>query len=231
MLYQGVMISQASGRLADSVWSHNQGGYYVRALGNPNPNPATTEQEAIRAAMAVCVNRWKTALTPEQRSTWAAYAAAFPRTNRIGVDRTIGGMPAFCRANVLREQANQMLGTGLTLIDTAPAAGSDTAPSAPPYTLELTNGGDRVFVGFNPGASWYNEADAALLVYASPPLPLTVNWYRSPMTLVYAVQSFDDNPTLIVLPDAQPADRRVFRLRVLRADGVISQPAWWKVDL
>ena len=58
MIYQGVIITNASGKIGGSVWSHNRGGPYVRTNTFPTGGPSS-EQTVMRQAMTDTNQGWR----------------------------------------------------------------------------------------------------------------------------------------------------------------------------
>lgn len=226
MLYKGVLIANASGRLDTSVFSHNRGGEYVRALGNPNPNPATSEQTACRDSMSQLIAAWP-ALPDFKRLAWHTYSRGKLRPNRIGVLRRIGALPEFTRSNFVRAQCNNWLGTSLTIAELPPADDTPWPPVMP--TLSLTNGSANLAVHFPTPDVMDLDGESVLAVWVSPPLPATINWYRSPMTLAAAIDSSTAGTTTNVPTGHTWASGEVcfVKLRMTRQDGGLT-PAWWQ---
>lgn len=225
MLFRGVLISQASGRIGDAVASRNAGGAYFRSMGNPNPNPATPEQETIRAAMTAVRADWA-AFTAEQRAAWDEFSAGVRRPGRIGTMRSIGGFQEFTRANLPRYYCNGILSTSLATVAEPPNRASVSIGR--PVESVACDGG-KVTVDWDSLASWNTVTGQGLMVWASPALPGTVNYYRSPMTLVGFIEGGTgaDDPVQFTTPDETTAGQcRTFRVRFIGADGTLSDDYW-----
>lgn len=226
MLYQGVMIARASGRLGDSVWSHNRGGPYVRSLGNPNPNPATSEQDAIRNAMRNILLDWQTALSPSQRQAWRDLADDFPTHGRSGILRSIGGWPAFTRANIIRQQTVQAsLDPSLTTIIEPPA--TPVRPFKPEW-IETCVAGDGTpnWQIVMADSAPFGE-DEGIVVFGGPRLPNAVRFYKSPMTInTVLTNASATSYEGTVAGDFEPGDHVKVKLVACFADGSVSRPYW-----
>lgn len=171
-----------SGRVGNVVASRNKGGQYFYEPGDANPNPATTEQEAIRNAMSQCWTSWA-ALSSDQRALWELYSLRNPRANRIGLPHPVGGRAEFTRANILAFQINNLGLADLGAINDPPPAGAIPNQIEQPAP-EIIYNSKTVTIYYASDAHW--QADSGYLaVYVSPWLPSTVNYYRSPMTLAY----------------------------------------------
>lgn len=230
MIFNGLLITNASGRLGNDVFSRNSGGPYVRALGNPNPNPPTDEQLYCRSAMTKIVEKWRS-LSPAQRLAWSQMADNFPVPGRTGVVRSIGGLPAFTRANHPRLCSQLWLGTDLDFVYDPPDP--PVVPFERPQDIAAVFpiGDTNFYLSFNTSSVWTLSVLSAMLVYVSPPLDLSVNWYKSPMTLVAAVITPVESPiaitTMLPTPVEIPMDKHYkVKLRTIYADGSVSQDLW-----
>lgn len=230
MLYNGVLITQASGRIADSVASRNRGGFYFRAMGDPNPNPPTDPQVAIRQAMTDCAAAWNS-LPGSNQAAWEDFARSIQRANRIGTKYSRTGRDEFMRVNTLRTQANYLVSSDFGVVNGVPAdanfADIGTLPTAS-YTS--THGMDVVFDASRP---WWGNAKGGMLVYVSLPLPATRRWYKSPMTMVAYVKGHDGttSPLSITLPIGVTSGmhQRV-KFRWMGTDGQLSDSYWIDVE-
>lgn len=225
MLFRGVLISQASGRIGDAVASHNSAGPYFRSLGNPNPNPATPEQEAVRACMSTLRSEWA-GFTQAERAAWDEFSAGVRRPGRIGTLRSIGGFQEFCRANLPRYYCNAILSTSLATVAEPPARAS-VSIGRPVESVQCDGG--KVTIDWDSLATWNLTTGQGLMVWASPALPGTVNYYRSPMTLVGFVEGGvgADDPVQFNTEDETTAGQcRTFRVRFIAADGTLADDYW-----
>lgn len=113
MLFRGVIVGAASGKVGAMVASHNKGGQYMRARTTPT-NPRTVYQTAVRDAVRSLSNAWESTLTPTQIGDWNVYAANVRRTNRLGDATNSSGFSWYVGNNIPRLQA------ALARIDDAP---------------------------------------------------------------------------------------------------------------
>lgn len=224
MLYQGVLITNASGKLNGVVASHNRGGPYFRSMytgTQPDPSP---EQMVNRDAFAQAVALWRAGTTPAVRAAWKAYSLQHPRPNRIGVLRPAGALAEFIRANTPRYQAVGALGVTLDPVTAPPGVGTATDPIP---TCSLS--GATLTIAWPVTSAWPGEDDAALLVYTSEAQWNTINFFSTPYTLRAALLGDTgtplSSPQTVALGFTPTADQRVFiRLRITRADGSLSMP-------
>jgi hypothetical protein len=88
------LLSDARGKVGDVVFSGWKGTPYVRRRVIP-ANPNSAAQQAIRAAMTLCVASWQS-LTANEQNSWLTYAAA----------RSISSFNGFVKANVSQERTD-----------------------------------------------------------------------------------------------------------------------------
>lgn len=230
MLYQGVLITNASGKLNGVVASHNRGGPYFRSMyTGVQPDPSA-EQVINRDAFAQAMALWRSGTTPATREAWKQYSLSYPRPNRIGVHRPAGAIGEFVRANTPRFQAVGALAVSLAAVTTPPAVGTAADP-IPTTTLAVAT----LTITFPTTSAWRAESGAALLVYTSEAQWTTINFFSTPYTLRAALLGNTgtplSSPQTVVLPFTPTADQRVFvRLRITRADGSLSMPWTSYVD-
>ena len=77
MLFQGPLISAASGSLGGLTASHNAGGNYLRARVVPT-DPQSPRQVSLRQIVGTLSNRWVNTLSQLQRDAWETYAQNVP---------------------------------------------------------------------------------------------------------------------------------------------------------
>ena len=127
----GPAVGQISGRVGGTIFSHNQGGMYMRN-GSVPTNPQTPAQMAIRAFQAANATAWKglTDVGRDAWNSWAASEAAAAALNRLGATNQISGQNAFVRLN------NRLAYAGLALITAPPATPAPTAVTGLTVTIE-----------------------------------------------------------------------------------------------
>lgn len=217
MLYTSPVYSQASGKIAGLVYSHNAGGAYVRRMATPT-NPSTEQQQEVRNALATLAARWRENLTDTNRARWAIYALNTPLTNRLGVERSIGALPMYLRCNVPRLQA------GLGIVDDGPTLFGEAVVNANIDTVDASD--QEVNVAYF-NDTWANATGGALLVYASRPQSPTINYFKGPYRFAGSVLGNNltppTSPTAIPLPFPVVEDQVVYvQFRSTNADGRLS---------
>ena len=116
----GVNVSEASGSIAGTVFSHNKGGPYVRNRRTPT-NPNTARQQTVRVIFAGLAADWSNILTPAQRGTWDTYAEANTILNALGQAVKQTGLAWFLQCNA------RLIDAGLTRVVEAPTVPGPTA--------------------------------------------------------------------------------------------------------
>ena len=221
MLYKGILIGAASGKIDGLIASHNRGGQYFKAYVVPT-DPATERQLNCRTAMTETHTLWNT-ITPAQRSAWEAYAKQLRRVNALGDAHSHTGYNEFIRANVPRYQAFHQLGADWSASSDAPIL--PQAASNPAPVLALISGNTQLQMTWDPADSWTTSVENGMLLYlgtskAAPedppsirPLPATRNWFRGPYELVSVTQGDSGSPpdnARLGLDYPPTTDQRIF---------------------
>lgn len=220
MKFKSPIITQASGSLGGSTYSRNKGGMYIRSRAIPT-NPGSTFQSAVRAVFAELTNAWIDELSEAQRLVWQGYANNVQLIDKLGDPTNVTGLNMYVRSNVPRLQA------GLPRVDTGPIVYDLGNFTAPQFAIDTAN--DEVDVTFTAADAWANEDDASMLVFASRPQNVTINYFKGPYRLAGMIDGDSTtpptSPAAISLPFAVEAGQRIFtRVAVSRADGRLSYP-------
>ena len=218
MKFLSQMVTAASGSIGGITYSHNKGGMYQRARATPT-NPGSPFQSQVRQLMADLSNAWNNILSEGQRVTWDVYAFNVPVIDSLGQQIQLTGLNMYVRSNVPRLQA------GLARVDTAPLVynlGSFTEPTA---TIDTAN--DEIDVAFTNTDEWAGETGSAMLIYASRPQNLSINFFKGPYRFAGLIPGDDTTPPTSPSPEPLPFDvgagQRIFwRARVTRLDGRLS---------
>jgi hypothetical protein len=179
MIFKSPIFAQASGSLAGTVFSHNQGGMYVRARATPT-NPNTEAQQAVRDALRTAVFNWSNVLTSAERDSWNTYAFNTPTFNRLGEATHKTGQQMYVRGTVSRIQA------ALPLSPPAPTT-FDLGDFTPPSAIIADASADTISIAFNDADGWANEVGGALLIYQSRPQNPTRIFGKGPYQLATAI--------------------------------------------
>jgi len=94
----GGIITDIRGKVADVIYSRNQGGAYVKGLGPAAPAP-TSNQTACRNTLTALAQYWADTMTVARRAAWRRYAQVWPTENRWGELSIRSGYCAFIRIN------------------------------------------------------------------------------------------------------------------------------------
>lgn len=219
MLFKSGIITQASGSIGGTTFSHNRGGLYTRSRTIP-VNPNTSFQSVVRTQLANLTNRWANILTAVQRDAWDTYALNTPLTGPLGDPRNVGGLGMFIRGNVPRAVS------GLPLVDNGPTI-FDTGGFTPITAPTATDTGDLLGFAFTNGDAWAGEDDSAMLIFGSRPQNPGINYFTGPYR--YADKVDGDaitpptSPASVTNPFAFGVGQRIFfRVSISRADGRLS---------
>lgn len=225
MLFKGVIIGPASGKIAGAIASHNRGGQYFKGLTIPT-DPNTTRQQEFRNAASSAATAWA-ALSADQRQQWQAWADAHPRPNALGDKHSHSGWNEFCRWAIPRVYANVELGGGLTV-----SGGTPSGDEAKLVTLPGANfpASTQFQITFDNTEAWCLDSSSALLVYLCTTRTApgvrgihtqrpTINWFRGPYQLAGAAFGNEEDPppgfVTIDLPAAALTGERMFWRAVL----------------
>jgi len=211
----------ASGSVGDITYGHNQWGPWTRERITP-ADPASALQVAVRGYFATLSAAWSNDLTQAQRDAWTRYADRVPLTGPTGRTNTVPGLQQFVRSNVARLQTAE---PSLPRQDDAPTIytlGSFSSPSR--IVLNVVD--DTAHPFFDDANAWATESGAAMIFWASRPVPLTVNFHKGPYQYAGALLGSsprNTSPGTVPLPFPADADQRVFlRGQVTRDDGRLS---------
>lgn len=223
MLFRSQIITDASGSIGGLTAFRSKGGLAMRSRVVP-VNPATTQQLAIRNAMAAAATAWR-GLTQTQRDGWEAYAVATPLPGKLGGTVNVGGEAMFCRCNSIRVQS------GLAIVSPPPVAtGTGDIPGLVFNPLVAGSPG-TVSIAFTTGAgtTWSNVVGAAMLIYlARTAISPGRNFFKGPYRYVARINGAASPPTspqiVPALATLASGDKYAGYVRVTRADGRLTQP-------
>ncbi len=215
MKYKSPMVSQGSGTLAGTVWSHNAGGNYVRNWRSP-VNPNTSFQVAMRDYLSMLSTSWSQTLTAGQRAAWAVYGQNVNWTDALGQTIKLDGRNWYIKFNSLRLQA------GVATIPAAPTIFELATATLPVATIAAA--GTTASVAFTNTDAWAGEAGGYMLVYASRPQNATINFFAGPYRFagkITGAGSPPTSPSVVTLPFTigPAASKMMFRYVAVRADG------------
>lgn len=221
MIFKSPLLSQASGSLAGNVFSHNQGGMYMRARATPT-NPNTEAQQAVRDGLRNAVFAWSNVLTQAQRDVWDTYAFNTPTFNRLGEATHKTGQQMFVRGYVSRAQA------GLELPLDGPSS-FDLGDFTQPTAITPDESTQQISFAFDTDDEWANETDAALLVYMGRPQNATRNYGKGPYQLATMVLGSSMTPptspkSFATLWPMVEGQRIFLKFVATRFDGRLSSP-------
>jgi len=186
MKFKSEVVTQASGSIGGTTYSHNRGGMYRRARAIPT-NPATSQQSAIRSIFAALSAAWRDTLTAVQRDAWNTYALNTPITGTLGDPINIGGLGMYQRGNVARLQA------GLTRVDDGPSTFGLPEFTAPGITSITASTGVAI-ITYNNADAWLDATGAAMLVSGSRPVSPAINFFKGPYRFAGTILGDDTTP-------------------------------------
>ena len=221
MLITSPIISAGSGSIAGLTASRNRGGLYFRARAVPT-NPNTTQQQAVRQALATLVDAWTTVLSPAQRAAWDVYAVNTPVFNRLGASIILTGQQFYIASNTPRIQAS------ILRVDAAPTT-FDRGSFSDPTFASVSAATGILTLAFTDTDAWVGEDDSFMAVYAGRPQNPSINYFKGPYRFANIVlgdaTTPPTTPASIGLPFTFTAGQRAFfKVNVSRADGRYTQP-------
>lgn len=221
MKFKSQVYTEASGSIGGVTYSRNRGGMYTRARAKPT-NPNTPEQQIVRAIMASLTAAWVNDLTAGNRNSWDAYAAATPITNLLGEPVNVGGLGMFIRSNSPRLQS------GFPRVDNYSGPNNLGGYTEPDWTTVVASEATQdISLPFDETDNWVDGDDNALILWASRPQNLSVNYFKGPYRQAGYIAGDSTtpptSPVTIAAPFPFAAGQRLFlRVNVSRADGRLS---------
>jgi len=234
MKFTPLLAGAMSGSMGGCVASHNKGGAYFRRRSVPT-DPLSTFQSVVRGSLGGLSQLWVNTLTALQRTAWDNYALNVGWIDALGQSIQLSGLNHYVRANSPRAQNEFYLAAPFA--NFVATARIDAAPVIFDLGQQFVDGGSSVvgsgliIVNSTPG---YALADR-LLVFASPPVNPTINFYKGPFLLAGSLVG-NAASTGIALDDpaespyasrygSVPAASKLFwRVRFQKADGRLA--AW-----
>lgn len=220
MKFKSAILTAASGSVGGATYSHNRGGMYIRARAMP-VNPGSAAQQVVRNFMAQLTGAWTSTLTPDERASWAAYAAQTAVTDKLGDTRYLQGLNWFVGCNVPRLQA------GLARVDEGPKVYGRDSLTAP--SLAVSEATQKATLTFEATDSWNIEDGGAMLLYISSPRDASVNFCKGPYRFAGVTEGDAADPPAgpaeFDIPFPAVAGQKLFwRVVTVRADGRTSSP-------
>ena len=181
--------TQISGSVGGVTYSHGRAGPITRARSIP-VNPNSVRQQLAKSVAAALSIAWSVDLTELQRSSWNAWAFAFPWSNKLGESSPMTDINAFVRANSARMQA------GLGRIDDPPVIIESAEPLA-----GISASGDAstqlISISYGSGQGWAGEVGGYVLVYEGLPQNPGRSFFKGPFQLAEKIAG-------AVVPPASP---------------------------
>lgn len=167
MKLSAIGITNLSGKSGGSIFSHNQGGAYVKNFAVPT-NPNTVAQQDARSRFGSMASLYAS-LSAQAKDEWKLATPLFPRNNRLGDSTTLSAMALFVSLNGNLESVN---------IDAKTAAPVPTPPQViNGLNLDFKADPTDVAAEMSISGSTFDSNDNPTLVvfYASRPLPINSN--------------------------------------------------------
>lgn len=181
VVYGGVGITNASGSLGGSTFSHNAGGAYVRTKVIP-VNPDTPEQASVRNEFGSLSQQWRT-LTQTQRNSWIAARHQFTFKDTLGNTRTPSGI------NLFKSLNQNLFDAGQATILTAPQPTGTT--NATRLTVVATSGADTIALAFVPSPV---PAGMEWLIHVTPQVSPGINFVKNKYVILEHIAAATASP-------------------------------------
>jgi len=177
MKFKSEIVTQASGSIGGTTYSHNRGGMYRRARSVPT-NPNTTKQQAVRSIFSGLVSAWLNTLTQANRDTWKTYADNTPRMDSLGNELILTGQQMYVGANTGRQQVGlSSVANGPTTYNRGEAIVSlEDSTNAIPNELDIQ--GDALGLAFVFSSATSDDGDCA--IWIGPPINASTNFWKGP---------------------------------------------------
>lgn len=217
MLFRGLLVGAASGKVGSLVASRNKGGQYMRARVVPSGAVPTPQQSAVRNALSSLSPAWSNTLTPDQRAGWTNYALNVPGVNRLGDAIQLSGQNWYVACNTPRLQA------GLPRVDDAPVIFDRGALSLTPAVNALTDAGGTISLAMAGTVT----ADASILTYMGRPFSAGRAKYYGSMQLADTTDITGGSSAVIFTPTfpvGGSINQVAFDLVLSYQDGRLSTP-------
>jgi hypothetical protein len=183
-LFKSQVLTQASGSVGGLTYTRARGGLVMRARAVPT-DPNTGRQGAARAALTGAVTSWLEDLTDGVRANWNLYAANVPTTNRLGDQIFLSGQNMYVRSATVKDQLSTRLGITSGAGLNAPTVFDLGTFTTPTFAADASSG---ITVTYNASDVWYEETDAAMLIFMGKPCNPTRNYFRGPYSLIGAIE-------------------------------------------
>lgn len=128
LIKPGPIVSEISGSMGGTVFSHNRGGAYIRARVTP-VNPNTVPQQRVRSRLNSIAKQWAQ-LNFGIQQAWRQFALNHPITNALGDPKILSGIAMYTKVNLV------LLNIGEARLDTPPPNANVDALISVGQTLE-----------------------------------------------------------------------------------------------
>lgn len=167
MKLSAIGITNLSGKSGGSIFSHNQGGKYVKNFAVPS-NPQSQAQMQQRSNFGAFASAWKT-LTEAQRNAWKAASSSFPYLDAFGDTIHLSGIALFISLN-----RNLKL-IGEPGVDNPPVPEGVDSITDLQVTASIDPGTSPGVIQINGDVNANADAETQYLIYATPALSAGVS--------------------------------------------------------
>jgi hypothetical protein len=179
------LVVNPSGKLGDTVYSHNRHGPYTRPFVPPN-QPGSPAQSAAQVAFADCVSLWHSR-SAATRLAWLPFSRNVRFIDRLGQPYRIPPFNHYIRGLLPR------ILWGNTNPDAYPKVFRAPYFSIPTVTAYSTTFPDNITVTIADDP-WRHENDALLLVYVGPEQSADTHFFAHPFINVGVILGSSSSP-------------------------------------
>lgn len=146
LMIPGAVVTQVSGRIGGSVFSHNRGGQYIRA--GVIPKKVTSAAALTQKSILSTVTRSWALVDVASKAAWNHYTTENPVVNRIGMKKSLSGHQAFVGLNA------RLLRAGDAGISIPPTAAPPAATAITSFSVDTVGStGEIVYTPTPAGAN------------------------------------------------------------------------------
>ncbi len=174
MLFKSEIVTQVSGSIGGTTYSHNSAGMYRRSRTIP-VNPNSTDQQAVRNNLTELAQAWGQTLTSAERTIWTNYAENNPVTGKLGDPLILSGQQMYIRCNAV------ILRGGIVRVDDGPQTDGLAMLTTPVSTISIAAG--TISTAFTNTDAWANAVGGGLNIQTSRFLGNGINFSRGPIRI------------------------------------------------
>lgn len=219
LIKPGPAIADIRGSINGVTFSRNRAGMIARQRVVPT-NPRSDAQTLVRDQLTYLQGYFRNSLTATEQAQWETAVATYPRTNKLGDSFKLTAINLFILVNF------PLYTCGGTILTTPPAV--PLAIGMPQPTIAGSTIADLEITITDPVLS----AGDAYLVYVSPPLAQTRNYWQGPWDLTFRVLGAGTFPLVLkAMALLSVGQRYVIRTNYTSVAGKVAPPQYFTHDI